>query len=162
VIAVLAAFAAPQPQRRSPARGDAVGNRRRWRTDVLSANESHIFEMNYRLVHAMRRTKLRRENLPSLLAEVRAWLATFDCLEQLQAQVSEAKLVVGRVRTVNEFAKSDWVRERNAVVQVDDRGGGTYGCWQPLDLQQLAAVSKCATACPQCSDRYKGFRYGPC
>jgi crotonobetainyl-CoA:carnitine CoA-transferase CaiB-like acyl-CoA transferase len=69
--------------------------------------------------------KLRRQNLPSLLAEVRAWLATFDNLEQLQAQVSEAGLAVGRVRTVNEFAKSDWVREWNAVVEVDDRAGGT-------------------------------------
>src|ERR1700745_490047 len=69
--------------------------------------------------------KLRRENLPPLLAEVRAWLATFDNLEQLQAQVSEAGLAVGRVRTVNEFAKSDWVKEWNAVVDVDDRAGGT-------------------------------------
>jgi CoA:oxalate CoA-transferase len=120
---------------------------------ALSANESHIFEMadGTRLTIAaspiyspmftrycamMRRSdlltdpryataKLRRENLPSLLAEVRAWLTTFDSLEQLQAQVSEAGLAVGRVRTVNEFAKSDWVREWNAVVQVDDRGGGT-------------------------------------
>ena len=120
---------------------------------ALSANESHIFEMadGTRLTIAaspiyspmftrycamMRRSdllidpryataKLRRENLPSLLAEVRFWLATFDSLEQLQAQVSEAGLAVGCVRTVNEFAKSDWVREWNAVVQVDDRGGGT-------------------------------------
>ena len=120
---------------------------------ALSANESHIFEMavGTRLTIAgspiyspmftrycamMRRSdllidpryataKLRRENLPSLLAEVRPWLATFDSLEQLQAQVSEAGLAVGCVRTVNEFAKSDWVREWNAVVQVDDRGGGT-------------------------------------
>jgi CoA:oxalate CoA-transferase len=120
---------------------------------ALSANESHIFEMadGTRLTIAaspiyspmftrycamMRRSdllidpryataRLRRENLPSLLAEVRAWLTTFDSLEQLQAQVSEAGLAVGRVRTVNEFAKSDWVREWNAVVQVDDRGGGT-------------------------------------
>jgi len=120
---------------------------------ALSANESHIFEMadGARLTIAgspiyspmftrycamMRRSdllidpryataKLRRENLPSLLAEVRAWLATFDSLEQLQTQVSEAGLAVGCVRTVNEFAKSDWVREWNAVVQVDDRGGGT-------------------------------------
>ncbi|MFG1465673.1 CoA transferase [Xanthobacter sp. DSM 24535] len=120
---------------------------------ALSANESHIFEMadGTRLTIAaspiyspmftrycamMRRSdlladpryataKLRRENLPSLLAEVRAWLATFENLEQLQAQVSEAGLAVGRVRTINEFADSDWVREWNAIVQVDDRGGGT-------------------------------------
>jgi CoA:oxalate CoA-transferase len=69
--------------------------------------------------------KLRRQNLPSLLAEVRAWLSTFDNLERLQAQVSEAGLAVGQVRTVNDFAKSDWVKEWNAVVEVDDRGGGT-------------------------------------
>jgi crotonobetainyl-CoA:carnitine CoA-transferase CaiB-like acyl-CoA transferase len=120
---------------------------------ALSANESHIYEMadGTRLTIAsspiyspmftrycamMRRSdlladpryataKLRRENLVSLLAEVRAWLATFDNLEQLQAQVSEAGLAVGRVRTVNEFADSDWVKEWNAVVDVDDRGGGT-------------------------------------
>jgi CoA:oxalate CoA-transferase len=120
---------------------------------ALSANESHIFEMAdgtqltiagspiyspmfTRYCAMMRRSdlltdqryataKLRRENLAPLLNEVRAWLATFDNLEQLQAQVSEAGLAVGRVRTINEFAKSDWVREWNAVVDVDDRVGGT-------------------------------------
>jgi len=120
---------------------------------ALSANESHIFEMadGTRLTIAsspiyspmftryctmMRRSdlladpryataRLRRENLASLLAEVRAWLATFDTFEQLQVQVSEAGLAVGRIRTVSEFAKSDWVREWNAVVEVDDRGGGS-------------------------------------
>jgi CoA:oxalate CoA-transferase len=68
--------------------------------------------------------KLRRENLASLLVEVRAWLGTFDNQEQLQAQVSEAGLAVGQVRSTSEFAKSDWVREWNAVVEVDDRNGG--------------------------------------
>jgi crotonobetainyl-CoA:carnitine CoA-transferase CaiB-like acyl-CoA transferase len=120
---------------------------------ALSANESQIFEMadGTRLTIAgspiyspmfmrycamMRRSdlladpryataRLRKENLPSLLAEIRAWLATFDSLEQLQAQVSEGGLAVGRVRTVNDFAASDWVKEWNAVVEVDDRAGGT-------------------------------------
>jgi CoA:oxalate CoA-transferase len=120
---------------------------------ALSANESPIFEMAdgtqltiaaspiyspmfTRYCAMMRRSdlmadpryasaKLRRENLTSLLAEVRAWLATFDSPEQLQAQVSEAGLAVGRVRTVNEFAQSDWASEWNGIVQVDDRGGST-------------------------------------
>jgi crotonobetainyl-CoA:carnitine CoA-transferase CaiB-like acyl-CoA transferase len=120
---------------------------------ALSANESHIFEMadGTRLTIAgspiyspmflrycamMRRSdlltdpryataKLRRENLQPLLAEIRAWIATFDSLEQLQAQVSEGGLAVGQVRTTSEFSKSEWVREWNAVVEVDDRGGGT-------------------------------------
>ena len=38
---------------------------------------------------------------------------------------AEAGLAVGRVRTVNEFADSDWVKEWKAVVDVDDRNGGT-------------------------------------
>jgi CoA:oxalate CoA-transferase len=120
---------------------------------ALSANESHIYEMAdgtqltiaaspiyspmfSRFCAMMRRSdlladprfttaKLRRQNLPALLAEVRSWLSTFDDLDQLQAQVSESGLAVGRVRTVSEFAKSDWVREWNAVVDVDDRAGGT-------------------------------------
>src|ERR1700761_4310363 len=120
---------------------------------ALSANESHIFEMadGTRLTIAgspiyspmftrycamMRRSdllsdpryataKLRKQNLPSLLSEIRAWLTTFDSLEQLQAQISEGGLAVGRVRTVNDFADTDWVREWNAIVEVDDRAGGT-------------------------------------
>lgn len=68
---------------------------------------------------------LRRENLPSLLAEIRSWLTTFSDLNQLQAQVSEAGLAVGEVRTVNEFAESDWVKEWGAVVEVDDRAGSS-------------------------------------
>ena len=119
---------------------------------ALSANESHIFEMadGTRLTIAtspiyspmfmrycamMRRNdlvrdpryataNLRRKNLAPLLAEVRAWLGTFDNLEQLQAQVSEAGLAIGLVRTVSEFADSEWVKEWNAVVEVDDRAGG--------------------------------------
>jgi CoA:oxalate CoA-transferase len=120
---------------------------------ALSANESHIFEMSdgrrltiaaspiYSPIFArycamMRRNdllgdprfataNLRRQNLPALLAEVRAWLTTFSSLEELQAQVSEAGLAVGTVRTVSEFAESDWVKEWGAVVDVDDRAGGT-------------------------------------
>jgi len=119
---------------------------------ALSANESHIFEMAdgvcltiaaspiyspmfTRYCAMMRRSdlladpryataRLRRDNLASLLAEIRAWLTTFENPEQLQAQVSEAGLAVGRVRTVNEFADTDWAREWNAVIEVDDRAGG--------------------------------------
>jgi CoA:oxalate CoA-transferase len=50
---------------------------------------------------------------------------TFTDMDELQAQISEAGLAVGSIRTVNEFAESKWVREWRAVVQVDDRSGGT-------------------------------------
>jgi CoA:oxalate CoA-transferase len=120
---------------------------------ALAASESHIFEMSdgrkltiaaspiyspmfNRYCAMMRRNdlltdpnyasaKLRRKNLPSLLAEIRSWLTTFSDLQQLEAQVSEAGLAVGEVRTVSEFAESDWVKEWGAVVDIDDRAGST-------------------------------------
>ncbi len=120
---------------------------------ALSANESNIFEMPdgrqltiagspiytpmfSRYCAMMRRNDLlgdpryatahlRRKNLASLLAEIRAWLMTFPDLLQLQAQVSEAGLAVGTIRDVREFAESDWVKEWGAIVDVDDRAGGT-------------------------------------
>ncbi|MFZ3179181.1 MAG: CoA transferase, partial [Methylocystis silviterrae] len=120
---------------------------------ALSANESHIYELpgGKRLTIAaspiytpmfmsycgmMRRTdllvdprfataRLRRTNLNALLAEVRAWILTFEDLAQLQTQVSEAGLAVGEVRSITEFAKTDWVKEWNAIVEIDDRNGGT-------------------------------------
>jgi len=120
---------------------------------ALSAPESHIYAlpdgrqvviagspiyspMFVRYCSMMRRSdlltapqfataKLRRQNLKELLAEVRAWILTFTDLEQLQAQVSEAALAIGEVRTTNEFANSEWAQQWGAVVDVDDRNGGT-------------------------------------
>jgi crotonobetainyl-CoA:carnitine CoA-transferase CaiB-like acyl-CoA transferase len=120
---------------------------------ALSANESHIFDLGdgrkitiassplyspifMRYCAMMRRNdlmndpryataKTRRENLPSLLAEVRSWIMTFSDLSELQAQVSEAGLAIGSIRAITEFAESEWVKEWNAVVPVDDRSGGT-------------------------------------
>jgi CoA:oxalate CoA-transferase len=120
---------------------------------ALAASESHIFDLGdgrritiaaspifspifARFCAMMRRNdllgdprfataRLRRQNLPALLAEVRAWIITFTDMDELQAQISEAGLAVGSIRTVNEFAEGEWVREWGAVVQVDDRSGGT-------------------------------------
>jgi crotonobetainyl-CoA:carnitine CoA-transferase CaiB-like acyl-CoA transferase len=119
---------------------------------ALSAPESHIYElpdgrrvtiaaspiftpMFVRYCAMMRRTdllsdprfataQLRRQNLKSLLAEVRAWILTFSNLDELQAQVSEAGLAIGVVRTTEELAESEWAKEWGAVVDVNDRGGG--------------------------------------
>lgn len=120
---------------------------------ALSAPESHIYTLPdgrhvtiaaspiytpifTRYASMMRRTDLlvdprfasaplRRQNLQALLAEVRAWILTFTDLDELQAQVSEAGLAIGVVRTTQEFAASEWAAEWGAVVQVDDRGGNT-------------------------------------
>jgi len=120
---------------------------------ALSANESPIFElpdgrrltiaaspvftpMFIRYCSMMRRSDLlkdpryitatlRKANLESLLAEVRAWVLTFTDLDQLQAQVSEAGLAIGVVRSTQDLAESEWARDWGAIVDVDDRQGGT-------------------------------------
>jgi len=120
---------------------------------ALSANESPIFElpdgrrvtiatspvfspMFIKWCAMMRRTDLlgnpryatatlRKARLPELLAEARAWIQTFTDLDQLQAQVSEAGLAIGVVRTTADLAKSDWAKDWGAIVEVDDREGGT-------------------------------------
>ena len=120
---------------------------------ALSANESPIFElpdgrrvtiatspvfspMFIKWCAMMRRgdlrtnpryatATLRKQHLPGLLAEVRAWIQTFTDLDQLQAQVSEAGLAIGVVRTTADLAKSEWARDWGAIVDVDDREGGT-------------------------------------
>ncbi|MFS8980271.1 MULTISPECIES: CaiB/BaiF CoA transferase family protein [Cupriavidus] len=120
---------------------------------ILSAPDSHIFDlpdgrqltiagspiytpMFNRYCAMMRRNDLlsdprfgtallRRQNIADLLAEVRAWILTFNDLDLLQAQVSEGGLAIGVVRSVNEFADSEWVQEWGALVDVDDRSGGT-------------------------------------
>ncbi|OAJ54971.1 formyl-CoA transferase [Paraburkholderia ginsengiterrae] len=120
---------------------------------ALSAPESHIFRMPdgrqvtiaaspiyspmfLRYCSMMRRTdllrdprfataQLRRENLEALLNEVRRWIMTFNDLDALQAQVSEQGLAIGVVRTTRELAESEWAADWGAIVEVDDRSGGT-------------------------------------
>jgi len=120
---------------------------------ALSAPESHIFALSdgrqvtiaaspiyspmfLRYCSIMRRTDLlgdprfasphlRRQNLDALLAEVRAWILTFTDLDELQAQVSEGGLAIGVVRTTSELAESDWAEHWGAIVEVNDRNGGT-------------------------------------
>lgn len=120
---------------------------------ALSAPESHIFQlpdgrqvtiaaspiyspMFIRYCSMMRRTDLlsdprfasaplRRQNLDALLAEVRAWILTFNDLDELQAQVSEQGLAIGVVRTTSELAESEWAEHWGAIVEIDDRIGGT-------------------------------------
>lgn len=68
--------------------------------------------------------QFRRDNWAELHAEIRAWVLTFRSIEELEAQVSEAGLAVGTIRTVEEIAESEWASERNAIRLVDDRSGG--------------------------------------
>jgi len=69
--------------------------------------------------------EFRRANWRDLHAEIRNWVLTFRTVEELEAQVSEAGLAVGTIRTVKEIAESEWAEERGAIREVEDRAGGT-------------------------------------
>ncbi len=87
-------------------------------------------------VAAMRRAELavdprfatpeaRARNLSALHEIVQQWILTFPSLETLDAQLDEAKLAFGVVRSVKDFAESEWARWWGAIDEVDDRGGGS-------------------------------------
>jgi crotonobetainyl-CoA:carnitine CoA-transferase CaiB-like acyl-CoA transferase len=67
---------------------------------------------------------LRLRNLDALHQIVQEWIWTFADMEALDAQLDEAKIATGQVRSVKEFAASDWARQWNAVRTVSDRSGG--------------------------------------
>ena len=68
----------------------------------------------------------RLEHLDVIQQMIADYAAGVADAEALEAQFSKFKLAVGAVRSVAEVCASDWAAERNAVVDVDDRGGGTY------------------------------------
>jgi len=68
--------------------------------------------------------ELRLRHLAALHQIVQEWIYTFADMESLDAQMDEAKIATGRVRTVREFAESDWAESWRAVRRVSDRSGG--------------------------------------
>lgn len=68
--------------------------------------------------------ELRQDNLAVLHRIVQEWMWTFADMESLDAQLDEAKIATGQVRTLREFADGDWAREWNAIRAVPDRSGG--------------------------------------
>jgi CoA:oxalate CoA-transferase len=67
---------------------------------------------------------VRRENRAELVALIQRWVMEFPNLESLEAALHEGRLVMGVVRSVKEAGQTEWAKERGAVVEVDDRGGG--------------------------------------
>ena len=52
--------------------------------------------------------KLRRKNYKDLMKEVNDWVSTFRNAEDLEAQVGEAGLAIGKLRSMKEFAEGPW------------------------------------------------------
>jgi crotonobetainyl-CoA:carnitine CoA-transferase CaiB-like acyl-CoA transferase len=71
-----------------------------------------------------RTPELRLRNLEALHQIVQDWIGTFADMESLDAQMDEAKIATGQLRTVKEFAAGDWAQAWQAVRNVPDGQGG--------------------------------------
>jgi len=67
----------------------------------------------------------RWERLDELEALIADYASRVPDAVALEEQFSKFKLAVGQIRSTREIAASEWARERDAIVEVDDRGGGT-------------------------------------
>jgi crotonobetainyl-CoA:carnitine CoA-transferase CaiB-like acyl-CoA transferase len=67
---------------------------------------------------------LRLQNLATLHDIIQTWINTFEDMASLDAQLDEAKIATGRVRTVSEFASTEWATSWPVTQQVSDRHGG--------------------------------------
>ena len=67
---------------------------------------------------------LRIKNFAELMQLIKDWALTIETIDELERRLDENKLAMGQMRTVREVAKTKWASERNAFVEVDDRGDG--------------------------------------
>ena len=67
---------------------------------------------------------LRIKNFAELMQLINDWAQTIETVDELERRLDENKLAMGQMRTVREVAKTKWASERNAFVEVDDRGDG--------------------------------------
>lgn len=68
---------------------------------------------------------LRRQNVEALHEIVQKWILTFEDMASLDAQFDEAKLATGRVRSMKDFAETEWAQSWGATRTVSDREGGS-------------------------------------
>jgi len=65
-------------------------------------------------------------NYKQLHQIVQTWILTFRDMDSLDAQLDEAKIAMGQIRSMEELAKTPWAEYWGAVQEVSDRRGGTY------------------------------------
>ena len=77
---------------------------------------SFVFERYARMMRRLdlidnpkyKTAKLRRKNYKSLMKEINDWVTTFRSAEDLDAQVGEAGLAIGKLKSMKEFAEGPW------------------------------------------------------
>ena len=55
---------------------------------------------------------------------IKLWASTVPTVDELENRLAKHKLAMGRLRSVSEVAQTDWAKERNAFVEISDRGTG--------------------------------------
>ena len=67
----------------------------------------------------------RLDHFDELMDIMRAWAKTIPTSDEIENQLSQHQLAVGRLRSVGELADTQWAYERDAVIDVSDRGDST-------------------------------------
>jgi len=67
----------------------------------------------------------RLEHFDELMDIMKAWAKTVATSDEIENRLSQHQLAVGRLRSVGELADTQWALDREAVVEVSDRGNGT-------------------------------------
>ena len=68
----------------------------------------------------------RRANFAQLHRIVQNWILTFHDIGALDAQLDEAKIAFGEVRSLKQLSEMEWAEYWGAVQEVSDRNGGSY------------------------------------
>ena len=68
----------------------------------------------------------RKAHFAELHRIVQNWILTFRDIGALDAQLDEAKIAFGEVRTLKRLSETEWAGYWGAVQEVSDRNGGTY------------------------------------
>ncbi len=66
----------------------------------------------------------RLANLDALMKLIEDWAETISTADELEAELAKHKLAMGQLRSVSEVAQTDWAKQRNAFIEVSDRGNG--------------------------------------
>jgi crotonobetainyl-CoA:carnitine CoA-transferase CaiB-like acyl-CoA transferase len=68
----------------------------------------------------------RRAHFAELHRIVQTWILTFRDIGALDAQLDEAKIAFGEVRSLKKLSEMEWAEYWGAVQEVSDRNGGIY------------------------------------
>ena len=66
----------------------------------------------------------RLEHFDELMDEIKSWATTVADAEEIERRFDRHGLATGRLRSVDEISATPWAKDREAIVDVSDRGNG--------------------------------------